>query len=439
MRKGVPVLATDLEPARERGHVPFLPVLASPPFYGWWVLLAMAMLRVIASGFGNNVRSLLVLPMEQEFGASRAEVSLMATGGSVAVAVTGPLGGWLMDRYGIRPVMLWTLLLTVAGYFAMAATTSLWQVILIFTIPLGVAYNWAILNSGAPVLNNWFNRQKARALSLLNVGHGAGALLLPVMAFMITELGWRPAMVVAGFILLAGGLIAVLVTRDTPEEMGLTPDGDPVPERPASATPVAVAGDGVTLSDAVRTVYFWAISIGCACMLFINVSVVFHMVPIVESRGESESFGATLLSLQLFMTVPIVLVTAWGADRVDGNKVLVAMMVLTTLGVVLLMQSDNLPLYVLAMTLLAFGGSNWPILWAVLGHKYGRRHYNAIRMSIYSVLILGMSAGPLLAGFSYDATDSYDTWLRILLGFGAAGIAAFLVSVRTAGFNGRAS
>jgi sugar phosphate permease len=304
-------------------------------------------------------------------------------------------------------------------------------VIFVFTLPLGVAYNWAILNSGAPVLNNWFNRQKARALSLLNVGHGAGALLLPVMALMITEFGWRPAMVVAGFILLVGGLIAVAVTRDTPEEMGLTPDGDAVPERPASALPVMVA-DGVTLNTAVRTVFFWTIAVGCACMLFINVSVVFHMVPIVESRGESESFGASLLSLQLFMTVPIVLVTAWGADRVDGNKVLVGMMVLTTLGVLMLIWADSLPLYVLAMTLLAFGGSNWPILWAVLGHKYGRRNYNAIRMSIYSVLILGMSAGPLLAGFSYDATDSYSTWLRILLGVGAAGVVTFLIAVKAA-------
>jgi MFS family permease len=426
-------LATDLEPVQERpaANGRFLPTLASPTFYGWWVLLAMAMLRVLASGFGNNVRSLLVLPLEEEFGASRAEISLMATGGSIAIAVTGPLGGWLMDRYGIRPVMLWTLLLTVGGYFSLGVTDSLWQVIFIFTVPLGVAYNWAILNSGAPVLNNWFNRQKARALSLLNVGHGAGALLLPVMALMITELGWRPAMIVAGSILLAGGLIAVLVTRDTPEEMGLTPDGDPAPVRPVSVAAVGVA-EGATLTAAVRTLFFWAISIGCACMLFINVSVVFHMVPIVESRGESEGLGASLLSFQLFMTVPIVLVTAWGADRVDGNKVLVAMMALTTLGVLLLLQADNVPMYVLAMTLLAFGGSNWPILWAVLGHKYGRRHYNAIRMSIYSVLILGMSAGPLLAGFSYDATGSYDSWLRILIGVGIGGIATFLIAVKAA-------
>jgi MFS family permease len=390
----------------------------------------MAMLRVVASGFGNNIRSLLVLPLEEEFGASRTEVSLMATGGSIAVAVTGPLGGWLMDRYGVRKVMLLSLIVTVAGYFLLSVTNALWQVIFVFTVPLGVAYNWAILNSGAPVLNNWFNRQKARALSLLNVGHGAGALLLPVMAFLITDMGWRPAMVVAGCILLAAGVITVAVTHNTPEEMGLTPDGDPEPSRTSSQP--TTSSDGVTYRDAIRTLFFWAIAVGSACMLFINLSVVFHMVPIVESRGETEGFGATLLSLQLFMTVPIVLVTAWGADRVDGTKVLVVMMGLTTIGVLVLIAADTLVVYVLAMTLLAFGGSNWPILWAVLGHKYGRRNYNAIRMSIYSVLILGMSAGPLLAGVSFDATGGYSLWLQILVGVGVAGILTFLMAVRAA-------
>jgi MFS family permease len=425
-------MASETEPLQDESDAvaPLLPLVAKAPFYGWWILLAMAMLRVVASGFGNNVRSLLVLPLEEEFGASRTEVSLMATGGSIAVAVTGPLGGWLMDRYGTRTVMLLALVVTVAGYFLLSITNALWQVIFIFTVPLGVAYNWAILNSGAPVLNNWFNRQKARALSLLNVGHGAGALLLPVMAFLITDLGWRPAMVIAGFIMLGVGLVVVAVTRNTPEEMDLTPDGDPVPSR-ASNQPSASL-EGVIYRDAIRTVFFWTIAIGSACMLFINLSVVFHMVPIVQSRGESEGFGATLLSLQLFMTVPIVLVTAWGADRVDGTKVLVAMMALTTIGVLVLIAADTLIVYVVAMTLLAFGGSNWPILWAVLGHKYGRRNYNAIRMSIYSVLILGMSAGPLLAGVSYDATGSYSLWLQVLVGVGLGGIVTFLVAVRAA-------
>ncbi len=407
-----------------------LRVIAAAPFYGWWILLALAGMRIVASGVGHSALGLLVLPLEEEFGAKRATVSLMATAGNVAVATTAVLGGWLMDRFGMRRIMFWSLLVAGSGYLLLSQAQELWQVIIIFTIPLGVAYNWAVLNSGAPILNNWFDRQKARSLSLLNVGHGAGALLLPVMALAISELGWRTAIVAGGTILVATGLFAVFIVRDTPEEMGLTPDGDPRPE------PVAnVAGSrpatGATLKEAVRTRFFWTMGLGTGCMLFINLSLIFHLVPLMESKGESEGLGAGLLSLQLVLTVPIVLLTAWAADRFGGTRVLTGMMLVTTSGVVLLLAAESIWLYIPAMSLLAFGGSNWPVLWAVLGHTYGRRHYNSIRMAIYTILIAGMSGGPVLAGLSFDSTQSYDQWLQILLVVGAMGVLAFVLTVRS--------
>jgi cyanate permease len=248
------------------------------------------------------------------------------------------------------------------------------------------------------------------------------------MALAITELGWRPAMILGGIALLVFGMAAVAIARDTPEEMGLAPDGDPPRELGVLSTVPQAAG--ATLGQAVRTTFFWAISLGSACMLIINLSIVFHMVPIIESRGESEGLGATLLSLQLFLTVPIVLVTAWAADRLDGTKVLAFMMACTLAGVLVLLAADMVVAYVLAMALLAFGGSNWAILWAVLGHKYGRRHYNSIRMTIYSILTAGIAIGPLLAGITYDANDSYRPWLQILIVVGVAGVAFFLYAVK---------
>lgn len=403
------------------------PAMARGLFYGWWVLLALSGLRIVASGVGHNALSLLVLPLEQEFGASRASISLMATVSSVSVAVTAPLGGVLMDRYGARLVMLLTLLLSVIGYVALSMVSELWQAIALFTIPLGVAYNWAILNSGAPILNNWFDRQKARALSLLNVGHGGGALLLPLMALAITQLGWRQAMLISALGLLLSGVPAVLISRNTPEEMGLTPDGDPARTQRASAGAAA----GATLPQAMRTAFFWAIGLGTAFMLMINISLVVHMVPLLVSKGESEAVGAGLLSFQLVLSVPIVLGGGWAADRFGGSRVLAFMMLATFAGVLVMLGASNVPGYLVANVLLAFGGSNWAILWAVIGHVFGRKNYNTIRMSIYSVLIAGMSLGPVLAGMAFDATHSYTLWLQLLLIAGVAGIVAFAVTVKS--------
>lgn len=401
-------------------------------FYGWWILLALALMRVMASGVGNNVRSLLVIPLEEEFGATRAQISLMATAGSLAIALTGPLGGWLMDRYGPRKVMFVSLIVAVSGYLMLAGAQSLWQVIIIFTLPLGVAYNWAILNSGAPILNNWFDRRKARALSLLNVGHGAGALILPLMLLAITELGWRTAMVIGAGAMVTVGFPVVWVARNTPEEMDLAPDGDPPAVTTTGTGPVtSAAQSGMTLGQAARGPFFWAVGIGSACMLFVNSSIAFHLVPLLVWKGESQTFGGLLLSTQLTWTVPIVLGVSWAADRFDGTRIMTVMMTVTLLGVIVMLWADAKWVYVLAVSLLAFGGSHWAILWAVLGRQYGRAHYNIIRLSIYSILIAGMSGAPFFAGLTFDKTDSYAPWLRILLVVGILGILSFGVAAVT--------
>ena len=406
-------------------------VVRSGVFYGWWILLALAMMRVMASGVGNQVRSLLVLPLEEEFQVSRAEVSLMFTGGSIAVALTGPLGGWLMDKFGPRRIMIITTAMSIAGYLLLAMATEFWQALLIFTIPLGVAYNWAILNSGAPILNNWFERGKARALSLLNVGHGAGALLLPLMAIAIVTFEWRLSMLIAAGVMTVVMIPVLMVVRNTPEEMGLAPDGDkPDPTRAATGGRPAMLA-GMTLAQAVRGPFFWAVGIGSSCMLFVNSGIIAHIVPLLVWKGQTENIGALLLSLQLVWTVPVVLGVSWAADRYDGTKIMVGMMCVVLAGAVTLLVAQSLWSLILAVMMLATGGSHWAIFWAVLGRQYGRANYNSIRLCIYSIIISGIAGAPFFAGLTYDRTGSYGPWLQIILFVGVLGLIAFIVAAIT--------
>ena len=129
-------------------------------FYGWRIVLLLSLTRFVASGVGMNARSLLVLPLEKDLGVTRAEISLMFTVEALVIAATAPLGGWLMDRYGARRIMVVGILISTGGFFLLSIAQSLWQVIVIIALPLGLAYNWSILNAGAPILNNWFNLKK---------------------------------------------------------------------------------------------------------------------------------------------------------------------------------------------------------------------------------------------------------------------------------------
>ena len=390
-------------------------------FYGWRIVLVLSLTRFVASGVGINARSLLLLPLEKDLGVTRAEISLMFTVEALVIAATAPLGGWLMDRYGARRIMIVGLLISTGGFFLLSIAQSLWQVIVIIALPLGLAYNWSILNAGAPILNNWFNLKKAHALALLSVFHGAGAALLPLMALGISSFGWRWATAIGGIVFITAALPSMVFTRSTPEEMGLTPDGieqatPQFPNQPGSGP------GGMALREAMGTWFFWVVGIGTACMLFANMSVIAHFVAILVSKGSSESTGATLLSLQLVLSVPYVIIGGWATDRFGGAKVLVGVMMGVTAGVSVLLWATDIWSYVIATVLLASGGAVWPVLWAGLGYVYGRAHYNVIRLSIYSILILGMSTGPYFAGLSFDRTGDYSSWLTTLLFVCAAGI-----------------
>ncbi len=396
-------------------------------FYGWRIVLLLSLMRFVASGVGMNARSLLVLPLEKDLGVTRAEISLMFTVEALVIAATAPLGGWLMDRYGARRVMVVGLLISTGGFFLLSIAQSLWQVIVIIALPLGLAYNWSILNAGAPILNNWFNLKKAQAIALLSVFHGAGAALLPLMALGISSFGWRWATAIGGIAFIMAALPSMIFTRSTPEEMGLTPDGveQTTPQTPGQ---LGAGAEGMDLREAMGKPFFWVLGIGTACMLFANLSVIAHFVAILVSKGSTESTGAALLSVQFVMAVPFVIIGGWATDRFGGAKVLVGVMVGVTAGVGVLLWATDIWSYVIATVLLASGGAVWPVLWAGLGYVYGRAHYNVIRLSIYSILILGMSTGPYFAGLSFDRTGDYSSWLTTLLWVCAAGILTLVVA-----------
>ncbi|MCH8940439.1 MAG: MFS transporter [Chloroflexi bacterium] len=396
-------------------------------FYGWRIVLLLSLTRFVASGVGMNARSLLVLPLEKDLGVTRAEISLMFTVEALVIAATAPLGGWLMDRYGARRIMVVGILISTGGFFLLSIAQSLWQVIVIIALPLGLAYNWSILNAGAPILNNWFNLKKAKALALLSVFHGAGAALLPLMALGISSFGWRWATAIGGIAFITAALPSMIFTRSTPEEMGLTPDGveQTTPQSPGQ---LGAGAEGTDLREAMGRPFFWVLGIGTACMLFASLSVIAHFVAILVSKGSTESTGAALLSVQFVTAVPFVIIGGWATDRFGGAKVLVGVMVGVTAGVAVLLWATDIWSYVIATVLLASGGAVWPVLWAGLGYVYGRAHYNVIRLSIYSILILGMSTGPYFAGLSFDRTGDYSSWLTTLLFVCAAGILTLVVA-----------
>ena len=398
-------------------------------FYGWWVVSGLAVLRLLSAGLWVYGRSTWLLPLERELSLDRASISLVFAAGTLLIGITGLLAGWLADRLGPRLFMTLSLAVASSGFFLLAVANSLWALALIAILPLGVAFNWGAVQGPTAITNNWFERKKAYALSWLNVGNGLGGFVVPVLALTIALMGWRWAAVFSGIALLAGSLAVTFMARNTPEEMGLLPDGvEAGPAAQATDGP-PVEATGKTLKEALRSPIFWAMLIGSLPMLFVQQTVSIHMVPIFVWKGISEAAGAGLLGFYAIMAMPLVVIVGRAADRFGGSQVMIAMIVMLLTGLFTMMVSSSLWSYGLAVALLAPAATFWPVLWATIGRAFGRKHYNVIRGTSYGMMMTISAGTPWVAGIIFTRTQSYFPMLWVLVVACSLGIVGVLLAM----------
>ena len=234
-------------------------------FYGWWVALTAALGlflntgTIIAFSFGVFSKAI-----GQEFHSGRAPVSLAFTIHNLTSALFVPLAGRLVDRYGARRVILpFTALI---GFILVASrflSQEIWQLYVLFFV-LGTVSGGAGAMSYTRVISRWFDRRRGLALSVMMLGMGVGAIIMPSVAQqLVASFGWRGAYSIFGFAVLLLPLpIVATFLKEGPENLGLLPDG--AAEQTVSKQ-IAVNQFGLTLGEAVRTSAFWIM----VCILFL--------------------------------------------------------------------------------------------------------------------------------------------------------------------------
>ena len=384
-------------------------------FYGWRVVLALAMMRVIGGGVGLYGRGVFLIPIEEDLGIGRDTISLVFTITGLQVGLFAPVAGMLAQRYGGRKLLLFGVLSSGAGYIALFWVNSLLALYMVFIALISLGFNWAIFQAPTAITNAWFARRKALALSLLSAGIGAGGLVLvPTLEALVRIYGWRASSVVAGAVIIVVGLAAVAVVRNNPEERGLHPDGDepvdPGLRRDAEAEPASL-----TPRQAIRTPLYWLLLVGVVMWLSAYGSLGLHFIPILVSKGETSQTAALFASMYAISTFPMSLAIGWLSDRFNGTLVL-AFFALWLAGASLLLRStDAFAGYGLVILLVSPVESIWPVFWAILGRSYGRRWFDTIRGWIYGMVLLGSTGWSYLPGLVFERSGSYAGWLNALV------------------------
>ena len=375
-------------------------------YYGWTLLAALGVITIIAYGTSQYFFGVLIVPVGQELGWSRADLSLSYSISLIVAGLLGyPVGRWI-DRYGARAIMAAGSVAAGLSLILLSGVQQRWQWDLLWGGGLGVAGAMTLYPVSFAVVANWFHRRRGTAMALLNVLGGlASPIFIPLAGWLVPHVGWRQTLVIFGLIQLCVALPLVLLTvRRHPEDMGLFPDGVGAAEAAAS-TPRS----GETLQQAVRRLPFWTLTVSNGLALLGSNVLFVHQVAYMIGRGQSPSAAATLAGLVGVASLPGRYVFNVMSDRFHSQSVLAVCQATLALGVVVLaLASSRSGLIVYVIVYGAAFGTSGPLIASVRAEHFGRRAYATIS-AVQGLPSLGAAAlGPLAAGWLYDRSGSYQ-------------------------------
>lgn len=394
-------------------------------FYGWRITAAACSIQFILSSLLTQSFGVYVAVLADDEGWSKTALSGAAAMQSVEAAIIGPLLGWMIDRFGSQKMIRTGILFFGFGFLIFSQITTLTG-FYISSILMAIGASMSGYFPLSVSLIQWFDRYRARALSIMSLGIAMGGLLVPLIALSIQHYGWRTTALASGIIAFVIGFPLAGIIKSRPEDVGLTADGEPHP----SKTETTHANVNIekkiefTTQQALRTRAFWFLALGhgfaLAIVTAVNVHAITHMK---ESLGYSVSQASLAILLMTIAQIAGVLFGAAVGDRFEKRKVSAACMLLHAIGLLLLTYATH-PIEIAAFAIIhgAAWGLRGPFMQAIRADYFGRNAIGMILGLSAVIVALGQVAGPLVAGVLADVTGDYKTGftvLSIMVGLGS--------------------
>ncbi|MDO8491605.1 MAG: MFS transporter, partial [Dehalococcoidia bacterium] len=386
-----------------------LPQARTGLHYGWTIAIAGFVITVTCWG-AYYTFGVFFKPLLTEFGWSRTLLSSVVALQMVSYAALAPISGTLSDRYGPRVLQVSAGLIMGLGYLLAATMDSVWQLYLF----LGIMPGLGLAGINIPTLTTvprWFVARRGLVMGLVIAGMGLGTTVTPLLAnTLILSWGWRWSYVAFAVIVWLAVIPAGLLMRKEPRAMGLLAYGEnPLPDPPAGALrQIPAAPHGISLKQAIRRRDFWMLS-GAYCAAFICLALVTtHIVPYASDTGLSAPMAAAVLSLMGAGSIVGRIGLGAVSDRFGRKQTLAASLVLGTLMMVwLTLFKEPWTLYFYAAVFgVSYGG--WVALYpSLVGEVFGLASLGAVFGGISMGAGLGSAVGPTIAGYIFDASNSY--------------------------------
>ena len=391
----------------------------SPAVRTAFLVLAIAFAcNMVGRGVGDAFM-VFVLPLSQEFGWSRAQVSSVYSIFLITTGLGAPLTGMLIDRWGARVVYPLGLLLLGSACFAASRLTAIWQFQLCMGVAAGMGTSMLGMVPASLLISRWFRDRMSTAMGVAYAGFGTGTLLLvPLAQHSIEVQGWRSTYLYIAAVLFALMPLLLLLPwrRILMGPGGADARGDA--ERSQTEVgfqPPRVASRIDLLKGAFRTRAYWQVVTLFAFTAMTTFSVITQVVPFLIHSGLTPLEAATAFGTAGLLSVFGIPVAGWAGDRVGFRPTVTASFTLTLLGIVALMVLAYRPAHWLVVAwVVCFGtmmGARGPIVSSLAARHFKGPGFATIYGTMFGWMSIAGAFGAFVSALLFDFTGDYKAGL----------------------------
>ena len=387
-------------------------------FYGYFVvgasLLIMSTMWAVYYAFGVFFK-----PVLNEFGWTRAVTSGAFSLASIMNGLLTVAMGALTDKFGPRVVMTFCGLLLGLGFILMSQINTVLHLYLFYGILVGAGMSGSFI----PLLSTvarWFLKRRGLMTGIVAAGSGVGALIgPPVASRFIAIYGWRVSYAILGsIVLLIVVLFAQFIKRD-PIQVGQVPYGGNQIEQ----SRLDLRSNGFSLKEAVYTPRFWVFFATAFCYGFCVFTIMVHIVPHAIGLGMSAVSAANLLAIIGGLGILGKVMLGRAGDIFESRQSLLLGFILMSAALIWLVPAKTawMLFSITGIFGFAYGGcavSHSPLI----AKLFGLRSHGLIFGVIGIGVAIGGAVGPLLAGYIFDVTKSYQMAFLLCAMFSFTGI-----------------
>ena len=406
-------------------------------FYGWWIVAAASVLGMFGNGSISQGFPRFLLPIETSLGLTRDQMSLVFSLARAEGSVAGPAVGWLVDRYGARPMVFAGSITVGIGVILLSQVNSYWMLMILFAGVISLGKSAGLGQTLMAGVNQWFIRRRHVAMSaLMTAFAGGGALIVPLLNESIQWLGWRQTLIWTGVGILALTLPASFIIRSRPEDMGLRPDGDPPVDRAAEnsggrqSRGSSSAEVSFTFREAIRTRTFWLMSVGAFMRVTVTNGMLVHIFAMMAERGLSEDESAAWVAAMFFLGIPLRFILGVTTDKFRSNLMLAGGMAIGAVGMWGLWLGPGIVGLLAFVIGIAVVEGITSVNWLMLSDYFGRARFATLMGFMSLFMNIGLFASPLFAGIVYRLTESYWLVLAVFTPMYLVSALAFLLCTR---------